>query len=239
MLSAMRETRVLLTELDSSGHAEREQMLLPRLHAGEQSRYRGFSAVARRESWLAGRALLLEALGDADPADLRTAASGGIDYAGAPLHLNLSHSGTLLAAAVSSQPVGIDIERIRPRAVAAQAERVFCAGEARSLATLDDPARLTRFFQLWTLKEAAAKAAALSIWDALGNACFDLEAGRCRLTSPFPDAPWRFAHAGFDAGWRLAVAVQGTSLELACRRGGSTQGWRDFALTDFQELRDY
>lgn len=238
----MRETRVLLTELDPAGHAERERTLLPRLHAEEQARYRGFSAAARRESWLVGRALLLAAaqtvLGDVDPGALRTAASGGIEYAAAPLHLNLSHSGALLAAAVSRRPVGIDIERIRPRAVAAQAGRVFCAGEARALEGLDDSARLAVFFQLWTLKEAASKAAGLSIWDGLGKACFDLGTGRGRLAAPFPAGPWRFVHAGFDQDWRLAVALRGDALELACHRDDGRGGWHSQVLDGMQVLQD-
>lgn len=235
-------TRILLTELDSTGHAGREHTLLPLLHAEEQARYRGFSADTRRLSWLAGRALLLaaveSALGEADPVALRTAASGGIGYAAAPLHLNLSHSGPLLAAAVSQRPVGIDIERIRPRAVAAQTDRVFCPAEARTLAGLEDAARLARFFQLWTLKEAVAKAAELSIWDGLGKACFDLENGRCHLTAPFPAGPWRFAHAGFDADWRLAVALRGDSLGLSCQRGNGLGGWDDQTLDGVQLLQD-
>lgn len=235
-------TQVLLTGLDLPGHAERERALLPRLHPEEQTRYRGFSAAARRESWLAGRALLLAALertgGDADPGALRTVASGGVRYEAAPLHLNLSHSGTLLAAAVSRWPVGIDIERIRPRTVAAQADRVFCAGEARAMAELQDPARLKRFFQLWTLKEAASKAAELSIWDGLGKACFDLDAGRCHLTAPFPAGPWRFAHAGFGGDWRLAVAVRGAASDLSCRRGHPRGDWNSETLDEMQMLQD-
>jgi 4'-phosphopantetheinyl transferase len=244
MLSAMHRdaTRILLSELDSTGHAGREHALLPRLHAEEQARYHSFSADARRVSWLAGRALLLAAvetvLGKADPGALRTAASGGIAYAAAPLHLNLSHSGPLLAAAVSHRPVGIDIERIRPRAVAAQTDRVFCPGEARALAGLEDAARLARFFQLWTLKEAASKAAELSIWDGLGKACFDLGVGRCHLAAPFPAGPWRFAHAGFDGDWRLAVAVRAASLELSCQRGSTTGGWDSQTLDGIQLLQD-
>lgn len=236
------ETRVLLTELDRGGHAERERTLLPRLHPEEQARYHGFSAAARRESWLAGRALLLAALeqtgGDADPGVLRTATSGGVRYEAAALHLNLSHSGTLLAAAVSRWRVGIDIERIRPRTVAAQADRVFCAGEALAMAELKEQVRLARFFQLWTLKEAASKAAGLSIWDGLGKACFDLDAGRCHLTAPFPAGPWRFAHAGFDGDWRLAVAVQGAALKLSCRCSDPRGGWNSKPLVGIQTLQD-
>lgn len=238
MLAAM--IRVLVRELDATGHAERERRLLPRLHAEEQARYRGFGAAARQESWLAGRELLLAALGqeldEVDAAALRTAGSGGIRYDSATIHLNLSHSGALLAAAVAPRPVGIDIERVRPRTVAAQVERVFCPVEAQAFSRLSNEARLQRFFQLWTLKEAACKAAGLSIWDGLGGACFDLDTGRCRLSPPFPAGPWRLLHGGFDTGWRLAVAVRDASLELSCRRGGPGT-WHELRLESVQSLR--
>ena len=227
MLAAM--TRVLLTELDTAGHAMREAMLLSRLHAEEQARYRSFSSESRRQSWLAGRALLLTALDGGDPSALRTAASGGVMYQAAPLHLNLSHSGAFLAAVVSPQPVGIDIERIRPRAVATQADRVFCPDEAQAMDNLPEDARLERFFQLWTLKEAASKAAGLSIWDGLAKACFDLGTGGCRFAPPFPLGPWRLVQGGFDGDWRLAVALHGAPLELTCQRG-SGSAWDSFVL---------
>ena len=229
MLTAM--TQVLLTKLDTAGHAMREATLLSRLHAEEQARYRSFSSEGRRQSWLAGRALLLTALDGGNPAALRTAASGGVVYQAAPLHLNLSHSGAFLAAVVSQRPVGIDIERVRPRAVAAQADRVFCPDEARALESLPETARLERFFQLWTLKEAAAKAVGLSIWDGLTKACFDLGTGGCRFASPFPSGPWRLVQGGFDGDWRLAVALHGAPLELTCRRSTGS-AWDSFVLSD-------
>ena len=244
MLSGMHthETRVALMEMDPAGHAERERTLLPHLHADEQARYRGFDNMARRSSWLGGRALSLmvlrDILGAVDATALRTSASGAVAYRAARMHLNLSHSGPLLAVAVSRHPVGIDIERIRPRTAAAQAERVFCAEEARALGVLRGAARLTCFFELWTLKEAACKAVELSIWDGLGKACFNLESGRCRFDPPFPPGPWRLAHAGLGTDWRLAVAVHGDALELTCRRVDDQGGWQAQPLTQLQSLRD-
>lgn len=211
---------VHLAPLDTTAHADREQRLLPRLAAAEQARYRAFSAETRRQTWLAGRELLLAVLvraqGEADPALLLTAEHGGVRYGDGRVHLNLSHSGEWLAAAAASVPVGIDIERLRPRAVTGQAAKVFCPKEAAHLAQEADP--LPLFYRLWTLKEAACKAAGLSIWDALHRACFDLEAGRGRLAPPFPKGPWHFWYGDFAPGWRLAVGLCGASdaSELAC-----------------------
>jgi phosphopantetheinyl transferase len=216
------DTQILLSEFDPGSHAARERSLLPRLAPQEQARYRSFSAEARRLSWLTGRELLcaavVQALGTVDAAALLTEDSGGVRYAHGGVHLNLSHSGDWFAAAIAAAPVGIDIERVRPRAVTSQAERVFCGNEAASLAREADP--LTAFYRLWTLKEAACKAAGLTVWDALQKVCFDLERGRCSLSPPFPAGPWRFMHAAFQPGWRLALALQGIggTPKIACWR---------------------
>src|SRR5579871_3533059 len=129
-----RHAHIHLAPLDAAAHADRERALLPRLAAAEQARYRAFSADTRRRTWLAGRELLLAALahaqGDADPELLLTAEHGGLRYGEGHVHLNLSHSGEWLAAAVAPVPVGIDIEQLRLRAVTGQAAKVFCPREA-------------------------------------------------------------------------------------------------------------
>jgi phosphopantetheinyl transferase len=221
-----------LAALDSAAHAERERSLLPQLAPAEQDRYRAFSAETRRHTWLAGRELLLatvvHAQGEATPAALLTAEHGGVRYADGSVHLNLSHSGDWLAAALAPVPVGIDIERLRPRAITTQAARVFCPQEAQHLAQEADP--LPLFYRLWTLKEAACKAAGLTIWDALHQVCFDLVAGRCTLTPPFPPGPWHFIYGDFAPDWRLALALRGELPEVSCwRRDGA--GWAAMTLS--------
>lgn len=233
------DAQILLSEFDPSSHAARERMLLPRLAPQEQVRYRSFSAEARRLSWLAGRELLCaavtQALGEVDAAALLTEEHGGVRYSQGRVHLNLSHSGGWFAAAVAQVPVGIDIERLRPRAVTTQVARIFCDAEARWLERQADP--LGAFYTLWTLKESACKAAGLSMWDALRHACFDPETGRGRLSSPFPTGEWRFMHAEFQPGWRLALALHGIGgmARIACWRqmDGS---WKDAALAEAAHL---
>jgi phosphopantetheinyl transferase len=226
---------IFLAGLDPGTHVVRERELLPRLAPEEQARYHSFSAEPRRHTWLAGRELLLAALahraGEPDAAALLTEASGGVRYAGGRVYLNLSHSGEWLAAAVSRVPVGIDIERLRPRAVAAQVERIFCEDETRWLKRQAEP--LLAFYTLWTLKEAACKAAGLTIWDALRSACFDPESGRCSLSPPFPTGDWCFLHASFQPGWRLALALYGlagTPRVGYLRR--SDERWEESPLPD-------
>ncbi len=237
--NAVDAMRIMLMQAEPGAHAQREQELLPRLHPEEQARYRSFSGT-RRVSWLAGRALLLAALaetrGEAQAGSLRTAANGGVSYA-PDLHLNLSHSGSWFAAVLAAQPVGVDIEALRPRTVVSQAARLFSAAEARWLRAQTADAQLAGFYGLWTLKEAACKAAGLSIWDSLRHACFDLEARRARLEPPLPPGPWHFLLTEFTPGWRLAAALRGATYPACSCHCLEPGGWRPWPLSNTLALR--
>lgn len=77
----------------------------------------------------------------------------------APLHFNLSHSAGLMIIAVSRQPVGVDLERIRPIAdLLSVAEPFFSASERAWLSQLPEAERTRAFFAGWTRKEAFLKA---------------------------------------------------------------------------------
>ena len=211
--------------------------LLPRLHSDEQARYRAFAHSARRESFLAGRMLLIallgRTLGRIEPAALRTADTGGVRYEAAPVHVNLSHSSGLAAAAVSPWPVGVDLERLRPRPSVQQAARVFTSAEGARMDALPEAERLEAFYFLWTLKEAACKAAELSLWEGLRGACFDPAKGGAQLVAPFPHGPWAFMHASLASGWHLAVALRGASpgFRAGCHQLGADGGWRKEVLS--------
>ncbi len=75
-------------------------------------------------------------------------------FEGFPLHFNLSHTDTLVCAALSDSPVGIDAQTLTTPSDAV-ARRVLSEAELRLLAEAQDKA--TFFTRLWTLKEAFAK----------------------------------------------------------------------------------
>lgn len=99
--------------------------------------------------------------------------SGQPYLTGCPMYVSLSHSGQMVACAVSSRPVGIDIERIRP--VKPNLMRRVCVAEeldyvlAGSCLSEDQPcedaAILRRFFEIWTGKEAYFKKCGTGITD--------------------------------------------------------------------------
>lgn len=68
------------------------------------------------------------------------------------LHISISHSGECVSACVGETPVGIDIEQIREINVAAADK--FCSESDKELLKADP---LTRFYKIWTAKEAYFK----------------------------------------------------------------------------------
>ena len=79
---------------------------------------------------------------------------------GGRLRFNVSRSGSFgLLAVTRGREVGVDVEQIDPRrAVGPIADRLFDADEAAELRSLPEARRIRRFFELWTQKEAYAKA---------------------------------------------------------------------------------
>jgi len=191
--------------------ARLETVYLPHLHTEEAVRYRRFTSLRRRLEWLAGRALVLEALpqvlGHVNGHELRTGSNGNITYAEAPIHLSLSHSRGLVALTIATIPTGMDVERVCMRSVVAHVQQVFIPAEAAHFAQVAAPERPRLFYRYWTLKEAVCKAAGLSIWEGLAAARFDLRSAPVftGMTAGL-QGPWRFWSAGIDTHWQLAVA---------------------------------
>ena len=130
----------------------------------EQARLDRITSAKRRAEFLAGRWLmrrLLAATHGGEPARWMLSApeDGPPSCSELPgLHLGLSHSGDWVAAAVSTAPVGIDLETPgRPRDVLALADAVCGDAERERLRALDGVARDEAFRVLWTLKEAWLK----------------------------------------------------------------------------------
>lgn len=93
-----------------------------------------------------------------------------------PLAFNVSHTGGLVALAVSAvQPLGIDVEDTRRAAPMRVAERFFSAPERAALFALPPALRAQRFWALWTLKESYVKALGTGLHQPLDSFGFDLD----------------------------------------------------------------
>ncbi len=128
------------------------------------ARYRNESA--RRQGALAYFLLcraLREDFGIAEPPVFSFGEHGKPFLAEHPdLHFNLSHCRVAVACAVSSSPVGIDIESIR-KARPDLVRRTMNDDEAQSIISSSDPDR--EFTILWTRKEAVLKLSGRGIVD--------------------------------------------------------------------------
>ena len=151
-------------------------------------------AARRGASYLLVRSLLRRELGrrlGRPPAEVRLSIgehgkpqlAEGSYPTGAPLHFNLSHSGDLLALAFAHSPIGIDIERHRPRPFAKLAPRFMCPEQQELFEQAGCPEAL--FFDCWCAMEALIKREGLSLWQARQHP-FVCEHGRIRLLQGSP-----------------------------------------------------
>lgn len=95
------------------------------------------------------------------------------------VQFNLSHSGDWLACAVTvGTPVGVDLEFCNPKRVSMKvARRFFREEEFASLEGFDGLPLTERFYDLWTLKEAAVKARGEALAPGLSAHGFGLDYG--------------------------------------------------------------
>ncbi len=140
------------------------------LSPSESERINSIRSVQRRSEFLAGRFALRRLLAifcpetkwhdwlldwqeNAPPRIARCTVSPGIAIE--LLNLSLSHSGGLMAFAVSDGAVGVDLEvQTKPRDVKGLIEMVGSPQEHQSLAALGPHAQRSAFDVVWTLKEA-------------------------------------------------------------------------------------
>ncbi|WP_180984198.1 4'-phosphopantetheinyl transferase superfamily protein [Castellaniella caeni] len=125
---------------------------------------------ARRAAWLAGRVLLACLLGQGRLPALPVGPSGKPLPASPTMPaFSISHSGGFIAVLLGpdQQPVGCDIELLRPRAgLMTIARQYFSQAETVHLESLHGtPAQADAFWTLWTVREALLKRQGHSVWD--------------------------------------------------------------------------
>lgn len=118
--------------------------------------------------------------------------------AGGGLHFNLSHTGKLWVLAVSDiYPLGIDAEALNTNSHAKVAKKYFAASELQFYQAQPPAARPRLFYQLWTCKEAFAKAAGRGIAIGLKQCVVD-----CRTLQNFTSLPPGY---GTPNDWKIAA----------------------------------
>jgi len=126
---------------------------------------------------------------------------------------SLAHSDghAALACAPGQFGIGVDLERHRPRDVLSIARFAFADSESAALAALPPAQHVERFYALWVIKEALAKALRLDLLDAL-TACVVVEtAGGWRIRLPAQLRARVIVYRPED-NLSLAVALVGTEV---------------------------
>ncbi len=125
-------------------------------------------------------------------------------------HTSLSHSGDLIAAAISSdRPVGVDIQDLIPGLPAVGlSARFFPPEESRYVAAGSDAGdQADRFAHLWVRKEAVVKAAGGRIWANLTMPVRSHDVVSCAE----PPGPYRVTDIPVPPSFRAAVALAGSA----------------------------
>lgn len=133
----------------------------------------------------------------------------------ASLYFNLSHSAEKVVLVVSRfEDIGVDVECARkPRRVAAIAQRYFSGIEAAQLLSLPENQQQSRFYDLWTLKEAYIKACGMGLAIPLQHFSYDFM-GDDRLAVEFDArredvaSAWQFWQLCAGPDFKLAIAAK-------------------------------
>jgi 4'-phosphopantetheinyl transferase len=129
----------------------------------------------------------------------------GAPLPGGGVHWSVSHKSRCVAAVAALQPVGIDIEQIRP-VKAGLAERIATPREWH----LFSGDRQASFFRCWTAKEAVVKAAGVGIAGLDDCRIVSVESAD-RLLAVFQETSWTVTFHHFHQHL-TAVAANGVNL---------------------------
>jgi 4'-phosphopantetheinyl transferase len=145
------------------------------------------------------------------------------------LEFSVAHSGDLVAVAVATAPVGVDVEQLegRPRALgggdpAALARLVLADDERTALAAVPPSGQARAFLVAWTRKEAVTKAKGDGLRVPLSEVV--VTTGGSRLVAwPYPQDPRSVSLLDLDTepGYVAALAVLGRCDAVRARDGSA------------------
>ena len=209
------DVEVSFTDPAALRDAARRDAALELLTPDERETVGRFRFERDRLIHLAARALVRRSLsrcGDVDPRAWRFAATPyGRPEITAPaatrLRFNTSHTvGLAMVAVVLDRDVGVDVERVPAALPADVVDSSFCEVERAALRAAPAHERAALFTELWTLKEAYAKARGLGLSLALDSFAFAL--GPPRLVAGDDPAEWHVLTMSPTAAHRASVCVR-------------------------------
>jgi 4'-phosphopantetheinyl transferase len=133
------------------------------------------------------------------------------------LHFNLAHTSGLVVMAVARRELGVDTEELSRRLPAPGViEQYLAPRERAGLAALDDARRASRFYAIWSLKEAWIKATGEGLGAELRAVSFEPDAHAFSMSGD--DARrWGFWQGTPSPGHVVSLAMPGAAAEVAVR----------------------
>ncbi|SFK95501.1 4'-phosphopantetheinyl transferase [Amycolatopsis sacchari] len=193
-----------------------EPRYLALLDEAEHGRHQAYRQEIDRRRFLTGRVLAKTVLGErlGRPPE-SVAFDATCDDCGKPhgkpkltgVEFSISHSGDRIGLAVTTSPVGLDVETENRRADESLISYALNETEQQALNGLPEEAKASEFFQYWTRKEALMKATGRGLKIPLQSITLD-GPRLAACTDPALDpANTRLADLTPGDGYRAAVAV--------------------------------
>jgi len=167
------------------------------LSPAERERFAARRSQRRRDEFAVSRALM---------AQVRTTP-------GAVTSLTHGDGLAALACGPANGAIGVDLERHRPRDVLALARFAFSPVELSALAALPETQRTQRFYTLWVIKEALAKALGMPLLEACERCVMTHTSHGWRGTMPTAQ-PWQLIVFEPEPDLSVAVVYVGVDAEL-------------------------
>jgi 4'-phosphopantetheinyl transferase len=196
--------RDLESVLSPEEHARRQRLLFPNDRRDFAAAHGLIRLVLSRYADLPPHAWRFEAAAFGKPSIIA-------EQAGTPpLTFNLTHTRGLVACAVARGTViGIDAEGLEARADASEiAPHCFAPSELRQLDACGPEEYTTRFFELWTLKEAYIKAVGGGLSMPLDAFSLSFDSRHLHFAGPDDAAAWQFVLAAPAPDSRVSIAIR-------------------------------
>ena len=205
------DVRLCYVAFDPDQHERRAALLSEE----ERARMAAFKSPKRRQDFVLGRTsarvLLADQMGlPPEAVPLRVADSGAVDVEGAPYRLSIAHADAHAVAAVAERPIGVDLERVRPRRP--DLHRFLLHPDEGGLLDRLAPDRTSALVLCWTLKEATLKAMRTGLRCSPKDVRLDVRPGGTSIAADVRGCRWRLAFER-RGGHYLAVAYAETELE--------------------------
>jgi len=142
------------------------------------------------------------------------------------VHFNISHSGNWVVCCIDDNPVGIDVETIKPIDINI-AERFFSKDEYMMLLNKPEKAKQIVFYKIWTLKESYIKAEGKGLSIPLDSFSMQLEGSVIRAKTENAYKPYFFNQFWLD----------NMSVVSVCSITSSTPRFYHIYASDF--LKDF